>query len=70
MHYDSIVSTKLMEIMNYNTADRVELINNCFRTAMPYNVKVGKGPYIIQFCYNNCWFDWLEVRKPSLDPEG
>ena len=70
IHYDTLVSNKLEEIMDYNTADRVESVKNCFRTVMPYNSKVGKGPYIIQFFYNNCWFDWLEVRKPSLDPKG
>ena len=70
INYDAIVSNELKKIMDYNTADRVESVKNCFRTVMPYNSKVGKGPYIIQFCYNNCWFDWLEGRKPSLDLEG
>ena len=70
IHYDTIVSNELEKIMDYNMADRVESVKKCFRTVMPYNSKVGKGPYIIQFFYNNCWFDWLEVRKPSLDPNG
>ena len=70
IRYDTIVSNELEKIMDYNMADRVENVKKCFRTVMPYNSKVGKGPYIIQFFYNNCWFDWLEVRKPSLDPNG
>ena len=70
IHYDTLVSNELEKIMDYNMADRVESVKKCFRTVMPYDSKVGKGPYIIQFFYNNCWFDWLEVRKPSLDPDG
>ena len=38
-----------------------------FRTVMAYNCKFGEGPYIIQFHHNNCWIDWLEVKKPSAD---
>ena len=30
IHYDGIVSNKLVEIMHYNAADRVERIKNCF----------------------------------------
>ena len=37
---------------------------------MTYNCKVGEGPCIIQFQHNNCWIDWLEVKKPSADTNG
>ena len=37
---------------------------------MPYKSKNSAGPFIIQHVHNDCWIDWLEVRKPSSDPSG
>ena len=68
--YNIIISNKLEEIKDYNIADRMLQCKKMFRTIIPYGSNVGEGPYIIQFQYNNCWLDWLEVKKSSSDPEG
>ena len=69
-HYDDIVSSELNNIGIFNIAARMLRVKEKFRTLMAYNCKVGEGPYIIQFQHNNCWIDWLEVKKPSADQYG
>lgn len=62
-HYDIVVSNELKDISKLNIGEKMFEFKKKFRTINLYEGKEGQGPYIIQMKHNNCWIDWLDVKK-------